>query len=390
MNSFIKKTVGLLLALCLFLSLAQPSFVSAAGENITVYCNNLPVSLPVPPVIEEGRTLVPVRPVLEAMNCAVRWKSEERSVIVQSGSIIVTLWIDCDVMRVEKNTGTEDVLLEVAPTIIDGSTYLPVRAVAEEFGAVIQWNGDTERIDITYTKGRTPTEAPTSKPTAAPTAKPTLKPTDAPKATAAPSKTPAPTEKPKGGRIQNGHTFYYQSEPAWEFPGNGSGYCWVCSYAMLLNDTVGNVTPSDVASINLAQGASGAYCYHLQIISAFGATFTSALSTDSEYFEKYDAGKGATYIKNPEHDEEIGLTALKEALIRNPAGVLVRFNEKYPHTIVAVGYSGDTVYFNDPMNKNGGANVEGKNGKIPFECTYPGIKGFTLGDISFIQAIKKK
>lgn len=394
MNGFLKKAAACMLLFCLSLSCC-PVLSAVAAEEISVYCNNVPVEFSVLPLIEDGRTLVPVRPVLEAMNCAVRWNGEERSVRVQSGSIIITLWIDQDVMHVEKNSGTEDVLLDVPPQIIAGSTYLPIRAVVEEFGGAVQWNGDNGRIDITYAKGvkptSEPTQAPTPKPTAAPTAKPTAaptaKPTQGPQASAAPASTPAPV---KGGRIQNGHTFYYQSEPAWQFPGNGSGYCWVCSYAMLLNDTVGNVTPKDVAKVNLAQGASGAYCYHYQIVSALGAAFTPALSTESKYYQKYDSAKGATYIENPEHDEKIGIAALKEALDRNPAGVLVRFNEKYPHTIVAVGYSGDTIYFNDPMNKNGGVNVEGKNGKIPFECTYPGIKGFTLGDVSFLQAIKKK
>ena len=150
------------------------------------------------------------------------------------------------------------------------------------------------------------------------------------------------------------------------------------------------MSPKDVAKVNLDQGASGNYCYHYQIVSSFGAAFTPALSSESPYFEKYEAGKGATYINNPEHEEAIGISALKEALSRNPAGVLVRYGEQYPHTIVAVGYEGDTVYFNDPMNQAGGVNVTGKNGKIPFECTYPGIKGFTLGDITFIQAIKKQ
>ena len=401
MNSFCKKTKVVLLLFCFGVLLGFSPAAMAAGENVRIYCNNVEVALPASPIIEAGRTLVPVRAVLEAMNCAVHWDGAEQSIFIQSGSIFVRLRIGSHVMQVEKNTGSKQITLDVPPKIVEGSTYLPIRAVVEEFGAIVQWNEDTGRIDLTYTKGPKPTPEPTPAPTPMPTSAPrsTPTPTSAPRSTPTPTSAPRATSTPtsaplseslKGGRLQNGHTFYYESEPAWQFPGNGSGYCWVCSYAMLLNDTVGNVSPKDVAKVNLDQGASGNYCYHYQIVSSFGAAFTPALSSESPYFEKYEAGKGATYINNPEHEEAIGISALKEALSRNPAGVLVRYGEQYPHTIVAVGYEGDTVYFNDPMNQAGGVNVTGKNGKIPFECTYPGIKGFTLGDITFIQAIKKQ
>ena len=395
MKHLFNKIWALFIVMLLILSLmAFHADAQNAFDEISVYCNNVKVEFSVLPVIEDGRTLVPVRPVLEAMNCAVRWKGETRTIEVQSGSIIVELVIDSDQMLVKKNTGNRTVALDVPPQIIQNATFLPIRAVVEEFGATVQWNGDAQRIDITYAKGVRPTEEPTAEPTPMPTARPTAAPTAKP--TASPTRdpdaetTPTPTEVPKGGRIQNGHTFYYQSEPAWGFPGNGSGYCWVCSYAMLLNDTVGDVTPRDVAKVNEELGVSGNFCYHTAIVNEFDAKFVPALSTDSEYFERYDAGKGATYINNPEEEDEVAVAALKEALKRNPAGVLVRFDKRYPHTVVAVGFEGDTIYFNDPANKNGGVNVSGMNGKIPFENIYPGYKGVPISELSFIQAIKKK
>ncbi|QUI25504.1 hypothetical protein HZI73_25830 [Vallitalea pronyensis] len=53
----------------------------------------------------------------------------------------------------------------IYPVIIDGSTYLPVRAVTEMVGADITWNGTTKTIDITTkdnSDGAVPTDLPPS------------------------------------------------------------------------------------------------------------------------------------------------------------------------------------------------------------------------------------
>ena len=47
---------------------------------------------------------------------------------------------------------TIDVTLEkygVAPIIINNRTYVPIRFVAEELGADVQWNETTQQITIT-------------------------------------------------------------------------------------------------------------------------------------------------------------------------------------------------------------------------------------------------
>ena len=36
----------------------------------------------------------------------------------------------------------------VAPLIIDNRTYVPIRFVAEELGATVDWNADTQEIVI--------------------------------------------------------------------------------------------------------------------------------------------------------------------------------------------------------------------------------------------------
>ena len=70
----------------------------------------------------------------------------------------------------------------VEPFIVDGTTYLPVRAVGESLGKYVSWDGATNTVYITDEAQPTPTPTPTETPTATPI--PT------------PSATPKPTEKP--------------------------------------------------------------------------------------------------------------------------------------------------------------------------------------------------
>ena len=113
---------------------------------------------------------------------------------------------------------------------------------------------------------------------------------------------------------------------------------------------------------------------HANVIAEFGVSFTSALNDTSSYFAKYDSWRGATYIKAENNEQAVA--ALKEALDKNPQGVMVRFTV-YPHTLFAVSYSGDTIYFNEPAYDDGAS--------IPFEKTC--LKKYKLSDLDYLQVI---
>ena len=198
--------------------------------------------------------------------------------------------------------------------------------------------------------------------------------------------TPPPAESPSyyGGD----HTFFFQNQAAWQFPNYGSGYCWTVSYAMLLSDVLGyTVTPVEVADVNEAAGGSGSYCSHWKIANAFGVDFISALDTDSPYYGGRDSNSGGTFV-NCSNDYE-AIQAIKEALDRNPAGVMVRYND-YPHTMVAVGYEGDTVFFNEPMQISRSYADYSSKECVTFDETCIGASGISIGDITFMQALAVK
>lgn len=141
-----KRILLLLLAFTLCFSF----FAFAEGE-ITISVNSKPLTMDVPPEIVEGRTLVPMRAVFEALGADVTWIGEEQMIIATSGSTIIVLKIGasllnyCDISSQEN----KNITLDVAPVIKDGRTLIPLRAVSEALGATVDWNGETRAITIT-------------------------------------------------------------------------------------------------------------------------------------------------------------------------------------------------------------------------------------------------
>lgn len=104
-------------------------------------------SLGTTPIIRDGRTLLPVRAVIEGMGGTVEW---------DGGTRMVTLWVDGHSLRLTLDSrmvqdGRNDwYYLDVAPVSIGGRTMLPIRFIVEYFGGQVVWNGDSRSVTITY------------------------------------------------------------------------------------------------------------------------------------------------------------------------------------------------------------------------------------------------
>ena len=98
------------------------------------------------PVIIKGRTLVPIRAIIEELGGTIDWDGNAKKVTIKFKTKKIELWIDKTIAKVD-GTIKE---LDVAPQIINGRTMLPVRFVTEELGCIVDWNDKTKTITITY------------------------------------------------------------------------------------------------------------------------------------------------------------------------------------------------------------------------------------------------
>lgn len=145
-----KKIISLLLVLVI----AAVSFVipvMAEETAISVLLDGEYITFDVAPTIVEGRTMVPVRAVFEALGATVVWKPETQKVLSQKGDTQVTLTINDKTLY--KNG--EAVVLDVPAQLIDSRTLVPVRAISEAFGCYVDWNNWTKTVLITSDLNKT-------------------------------------------------------------------------------------------------------------------------------------------------------------------------------------------------------------------------------------------
>jgi len=103
-------------------------FVSFEGQN---------------PVIVDGRTLVPVRGVFEALGFDVGWNPDSQQVTLTSDDVVV-LTIGSNAFLAN---GTSHIL-DVPAQIINGRTMLPIRAVVESVGYYVGWSNAARTVLI--------------------------------------------------------------------------------------------------------------------------------------------------------------------------------------------------------------------------------------------------
>lgn len=134
-----KITKSLILVLLMSLLLSS---ISIAVEPIKIYVENKQIEMPVSPIIEDGRTLVPVRAIFESMGATVDWDGKTKTVTGKTEDKMIKLVIG-DKTALVNNKKVE---LDVPAKIVNGSTLVPARFVAESLGAEVDWDNNTKSV----------------------------------------------------------------------------------------------------------------------------------------------------------------------------------------------------------------------------------------------------
>jgi len=117
---------------------------TADGQDIKVYLDGELLSFDVPPRIEQGRTLVPLRAIFEAMGATVDWDQSSQIVTATRQEVIVQLPIG------SKSPTVNGIVwpLDVPAKIVGDRTLAPLRFVGEAFGGKVEWNEAERTIHI--------------------------------------------------------------------------------------------------------------------------------------------------------------------------------------------------------------------------------------------------
>lgn len=99
------------------------------------------------PVIDRGRTFLPIRSVIETLGGKVGWNGTEQKVSIVLKDTTIDLWLNkntATVNKVQKNIDAEPFVST------SGRTMVPLRFVVENLGYQVVWDGPTSSVTIIY------------------------------------------------------------------------------------------------------------------------------------------------------------------------------------------------------------------------------------------------
>lgn len=111
-------------------------------ENVIIV--NGDTKFDTPPVIKEGRTLIPVRAISEGMGAEVEWNAEEKIVTITKGDKVIVFELT------ENKVFVDDVetIIDVPAKVMNNRTMVPLRFIAEQLGLKVGYDEEMQTIVI--------------------------------------------------------------------------------------------------------------------------------------------------------------------------------------------------------------------------------------------------
>ena len=115
------------------------------NDDIRVYLDGNLLTFDQPPIFRNNRILVPLRVIFEELGAEVHWVEESQRVIAIRGNIDISMQVGNHIMSIND----DNIFLDVYPQLVENRVLVPVRAIAESFGADVEWNAQTQSVYIT-------------------------------------------------------------------------------------------------------------------------------------------------------------------------------------------------------------------------------------------------
>ncbi len=109
----------------------KPSYIDPANNEVA-------------PIVEDGRTLVPVRFIAESLGAEVAWDDATQTATLKKDTTSVSITIGQNKMTVNGR----EVALDVPAQLKNERTLLPLRAVSDALGKQVLWGGDESGLIV--------------------------------------------------------------------------------------------------------------------------------------------------------------------------------------------------------------------------------------------------
>jgi len=98
------------------------------------------------PMIMDGRTILPIRAIVEAMGGTAVWDDGNKSITLDANGHKVVMWLN----QANFVADGKSLTIDVPPVSINGRTMIPLRFAGENLGCDVVWLPDTRGIEIRY------------------------------------------------------------------------------------------------------------------------------------------------------------------------------------------------------------------------------------------------
>lgn len=125
-------------------TVAKPALVTA-----DVYIDGAKQEFNQKAYIKDGTTLVPMRPIFEALGADVHYDSSSKKVTGTKNGKHIVLSVGNKKGYINENGVTNSVDLSYPAEITNDSTMVPLRFIGESLGANVQWDSASQSVKIT-------------------------------------------------------------------------------------------------------------------------------------------------------------------------------------------------------------------------------------------------
>ncbi len=151
-NKWIKITTLLIsLTILLFFSIFLDPMAFANNSSLKLIIDGKDVTSTAVPIIQNSRTLVPLRIVAEELGAQVLWDGKDRTVLIEKDNDSIKLKIDSRIIQANKG-GKHTFLSDVEPVIINSLTYVPLRLVGNMLGISVDWTESKRLVTVDSSK----------------------------------------------------------------------------------------------------------------------------------------------------------------------------------------------------------------------------------------------
>jgi hypothetical protein len=96
------------------------------------------------PINVNGRVLVPLRDIFEALGAKITWDDTTKTVTAKKADVVITYKIG----SLTGNRNNEIIQIPVPGKLVEGTTMIPIRFVGEALGTIVGWDEHSQTVFI--------------------------------------------------------------------------------------------------------------------------------------------------------------------------------------------------------------------------------------------------